>query len=222
MHLYKIVFLSILTGFLTSCASTQTTQYPQHWWKKVPKAEAHWWEILPQEALAGEVILSKRNELGILSNFAKTPFKFEGKTYNSVEGFWQMLKFPESAADSRKDVGKMSSFEAKRIGYRADKNMNLMGINWVTYKGIKMAYREPVKGKHYHLILRVLWAKLRQNKNVQDILLQTNGLKLRPDFKLKESDPPAWKYHKMWMKIRLKIKNDPTLLSSKEKKVVIL
>ena len=34
------------------------------------------WEIFPQDAKAGEVILSKRNELGLLSNFAPTPFAF--------------------------------------------------------------------------------------------------------------------------------------------------
>lgn len=38
------------------------------------------WEIMPQEAGNGEVILSKRNELGLL-NFAATPFEFHGKRY---------------------------------------------------------------------------------------------------------------------------------------------
>ena len=38
----------------------------------MPEAQRGWWEILPQVAKSGEVILSKRNELGILSNFAAT------------------------------------------------------------------------------------------------------------------------------------------------------
>ncbi len=40
--------------------------YPQHWWTPAAKDGAPAWEILPQEAGPGEVILSKRNELGLL------------------------------------------------------------------------------------------------------------------------------------------------------------
>lgn len=58
------------------------------------------WEILPQEAAPGEVILSKRHELGLLSNFAATPFVFRGKRYASLEGFWQMMLYPHSGAPS--------------------------------------------------------------------------------------------------------------------------
>ena len=65
--------------------------YPPHWWQAFDKSVAYSWEILPQEAKEGEVILSKRNELGILSNFAQTPFVFRGKKYESLEGFWQMM-----------------------------------------------------------------------------------------------------------------------------------
>ena len=50
---------------------------------------------VPQEAGAGEVILSKRNELGLLSNFAATPFVFRGRRDASLEGFWQMMLYPE-------------------------------------------------------------------------------------------------------------------------------
>ena len=54
------------------------------------------WEILPQAAKPGEVILSKRNELGLLSNFAPTPFTFRGQSYASLEGFWQTTLYPET------------------------------------------------------------------------------------------------------------------------------
>lgn len=43
--------------------------YPQHWWTPAARDGAPVWEILPQEARPGEVILSKRNELGLLSKF---------------------------------------------------------------------------------------------------------------------------------------------------------
>ena len=77
------------------------TQYPRHWWAPVPKEGAPEWEILPQEAKPGEVILSKRHELGLLSNFAATPFTFRDKHYASLEGFWQMMLYPEGRDDPR-------------------------------------------------------------------------------------------------------------------------
>ena len=46
--------------------------YPDHWWTPVPGEGAPAWEVLPQEAGPGEVILSKRHELGLLSSFAPT------------------------------------------------------------------------------------------------------------------------------------------------------
>jgi hypothetical protein len=54
-------------------------KYPAIWFAEVIDPNKPVWEILPQEAKPGEVILSKRNELGILSNFAATPFKLYGK-----------------------------------------------------------------------------------------------------------------------------------------------
>src|SRR5689334_1921367 len=82
-------------------ASNSRTNYPAQWWAAVPTNGAPGWEIFPKDAGPGEVILSKRNELGLLSNFAATPFEFRGKHYASVEGFWQMMKYPESPNDPR-------------------------------------------------------------------------------------------------------------------------
>jgi hypothetical protein len=45
-------------------------EYPSHWWEPVSEDDHQWWEIVPQEAGPGEVVLSKRHELGIFSNFA--------------------------------------------------------------------------------------------------------------------------------------------------------
>ena len=77
-------------------------KYPAQWWAPLSKEGAPTWEILPQEAGPGEVILSKRNtDLGLLSNFAPTPFTFHGKKYASLEGFWQAMKYPEGPDDER-------------------------------------------------------------------------------------------------------------------------
>ena len=88
-----------LVGILVS--SSALPNYPENWWKPVPAEGAPSWEILPQEAGPGEVILSKRNELGLLSNFAATPFKLHGRRYASVEGFWQAMLYPENEDDPR-------------------------------------------------------------------------------------------------------------------------
>src|SRR2546427_140353 len=74
---------------------SRDARYPAHWWTPIDDPKKPEWEILPQEAGPGEVILSKRNELGLLSNFAPTPFVFHGKQYASLEGFWQMMKYTE-------------------------------------------------------------------------------------------------------------------------------
>jgi hypothetical protein len=126
------------------------TNYPAHWWTTVPTNGAPAWEILPQAAAPGEVILSKRHELGLLSNFAPTPFHFRGQRYASLEGFWQMMKYPEGAADprasfpglewrfTRDQVAQLTAFDAKRAGNLAERNMKQMGITWVTFEGRRM------------------------------------------------------------------------------------
>src|SRR5229473_2490617 len=120
-----LVFLLVVVGCRTPY---EAGPYPPHWWAPVSKEGAPAWEILPQEAGAGEVILSKRNELGLLSNFAATPFVFHGKRYASLEGFWQMMKYPEGADDpranflglkwkyTRAQVAQMVAFEANHAG----------------------------------------------------------------------------------------------------------
>ncbi|MCK5073484.1 MAG: NADAR family protein [Bacteriovoracaceae bacterium] len=212
----KIILTSIFLLLTSGCSGTvkSNADYPESWWKPFPEDEAHSWEILPQAAGPGEVILSKRTELGILSNFAPTPFKYDGKHYASLEGFWQMMKFPENEADprashpgltwdhTRHEVSQMVGFEAKRAGSHASKNMKKMGINWVSFKNKRMTYRTPAKGEHCKLIVAATREKIRQNPKVKEILLKTGNLKLRADHKQKANTPPAWKYFEILMEIR--------------------
>jgi predicted NAD-dependent protein-ADP-ribosyltransferase YbiA (DUF1768 family) len=180
----------------------------------VPEANKPDWEILPQEAKPDEVILSKRNELGILSNFAPTPFVYRGKRYASVEGFWQMMLFPEGPEDprakapgitwphSREEVAQMTAWDAKNAGDFAFENMKKTNIDWVTFEGRRMTYRSETKGDHYRLIVEAMRAKLEQNPRVREILLSTGDLVLRPDH-FQEPDPPAeWRYFEIWMQFR--------------------
>jgi predicted NAD-dependent protein-ADP-ribosyltransferase YbiA (DUF1768 family) len=219
----KTIFGLLMSIYLVACAgtsATKTSSYPDQWWAPVDAKTAKWWEILPQSAKRenNEVILSKRNELGILSNFAHTPFTFEGKKYESVEGVWQAMKFPEGKSDQRlkkglnwkykrDDVAQRTAFEAKDAGGIGSKNMKKLGINYVTWNGKKMTYRTLEKGDHYQLIRSLMKAKLEQNPEVKRILMATGDLKLLPDHKVKPEDPPAWRYFDIWMELREELKH---------------
>lgn len=212
---------SLLVLVAVGCSSAPTrkisnnfARWPAHWWLPASKAEAPEWEILPQEAGPGEVILSKRNELGLLSNFAPTPFVFHGKRYASLEGFWQAMLYPEGPNDprakhpgiewrySRDEVAAMIAFEAKHAGDLAWDNMKRMGINWVSFEGERFDYYTPEKGPHYHLIVEATREKVKQNPKVRDVLQSTKGLTLKPDHHQPNDAPPSWRYFDLLTEIR--------------------
>ncbi len=206
----KYLFLFLL--ILNSLALAQP--YPAEWFKPVNPQGAPAWEILPQAAAPGEVILSKRTELGILSNFAATPFVYKEKLYASVEGFWQMMKYPEGSSDprsvkiypfTRDEVSAMTAFEAKEAGSVASAIMKELGINWVTFEGIQMVYCTLEPGLHYELILDAMRAKLKQNPEVKRILLATGDLILRPDHHDEGCKAQEWKYYELWMILRAEL-----------------
>ena len=208
----------------SSCKSpnpvSSSVQYPANWWTPVPTNGAPAWEILPQAAGPGEVILSKRNELGLLSNFAPTPFVFHGKHYASLEGFWQSMKYPEDTNDpratfpgltwpyTREQVTQLTSFAAKHAGDFADTNMLKMGITWVTFEGPRMEYRPAKPGEHYRLIVAATREKVRQNPDVQKVLLETGNLKLRPDHHQEPGAPAAWHYYDILMDLRAELQRN--------------
>src|SRR5258706_7880914 len=144
--------------------------YPTIWFALINDPNKPSWEILPQEAGPGEVILSQRDELGILSNLASTPFELYGKRYASVEGFWQMMLYPEGPDDerakakgvewkfTREQVAQMTAFEAKTAGTLAEENMKKVGIDWVTYQGKRFPYRSATPSEHYRLIVAAMRA----------------------------------------------------------------
>jgi predicted NAD-dependent protein-ADP-ribosyltransferase YbiA (DUF1768 family) len=195
--------------------------YPAHWWTPVVDPHKPNWEILPQAAKPGEVILSKRNELGILSNFAATPFVLRGKRYASVEGFWQMMLYPEGPGDprarasflkwphTRAQVALLTAFQAKAAGDIAEDNMRKLRIGWVTFEGRRMPYRSKTKGEHYRLVVEAMRAKLAQNPKVREILLKTGNLILLPDHVQERNAPPDWAYYKIWMDLRADLQRKP-------------
>lgn len=209
-------------------AQTASAGYPPEWWQPVDRSKAASWEILPQDAAPGEVILSKRNELGLLSNFAPTPFTYHAKTYASLEGFWQAMLYPESPADdrakfpglkwafTRAQVEQMTAFDAKHAGELAKDNMKKMGVDWVTFEGQRFPYKAATPGDHYRLILEATHAKIDQNANVRDVLMKTGTLHLKPDHVEDPSAPPEWRYFEIYEKIRDDMRATPTATASFE------
>ena len=212
-----LVFVSLVFACAIIQAQTRNARYPAHWWTPAPLEGKPDWEILPQEAGPGEVILSKRNELGLLSNFAPTPFVFRGKRYASLEGFWQMMKYPEGPDDSRakfgglewkytrEQVSQMTAFEAKRAGDLASANMKKMAITWVSFEGKQFEYRPAVPGEHYKLIVAATWEKVKQNPEVKKVLLSTGDLVLKPDHHQEPNAPAAWRYYQILTEIRAQL-----------------
>jgi len=221
-----ILILVIVTLFPAGCGPRHArapsadqllkarANFPAHWWAPVAAEGAPDWEILPQAARPGEVIVSKRHELGLLSNFAATPFTFRGTRYASVEGFWQMMLYPEGPDDprarfpglvwvhTRERVAQMVGFEAKNAGALAEQNMARMGIAWVTYEGERFDYRPGRPGRHYELIVAVMREKVRQNPDVERVLLATGDLTLKPDHHEEAGAVAAWRYCEILMRIR--------------------
>jgi predicted NAD-dependent protein-ADP-ribosyltransferase YbiA (DUF1768 family) len=160
------------------------------------------------------VIISKRHELGLLSNFAATPFVFRGTRYASIEGFWQMMLCPESPTDprasfpglewlhKREQVAQMTGFKAKDAGTLAERNMERMGIDWVSFEGRRFPYRPEQPGEHYELIVAATREKVRQNPEVERVLLATGDLVLKPDHHEEAGARAAWHYCDILTNIR--------------------
>jgi len=208
------VLLLTLSAGTVAQSPARDSRYPAHWWTALSNDGAPSWEILPQEAGAGEVILSKRHELGLLSNFAPTPFTFRGKRYASLEGFWQMMLYPEGPDDpratfpgivwkhTRDEVAQMTAFVAKDAGTLAEANMATMRIDWVTFEGKRVEYRPAKPGAHYDLIVAATQEKVRQNPEVSRVLLATGDLILKPDHHQEPDAPAAWRYFEILTRIR--------------------
>lgn len=199
----------------TAALASARAAFPASWFAPLREDEkAASWEITPDKAGVGEVILSKRTELGCFSNFAATPFELDGKRYASLEGFWQSLYFPEDDKDPRKalgewkharaDVEQMTAFTAKKAGEEAKKLLEKAGTVFMTYLGKRFEPHGSDEDKKYHLDLieRATRAKIEQNQAVRELLLKTGDLKLRPDHHPSKDATPAHSYFEILMRIR--------------------
>ena len=206
-----LLFLLLLVPFISLAEN-----YPREWWIEIPRGEAASWEILPQDAKPGEVILSKRTELGIFSNFGATPFILDGKKFASVEGLWQSIKYPDPSIGSdsrhqikqwaftRVEVEMMVGSESKNAGSLANKIYSQFGLKDVSWGEYFFDYVDHAEGSafHYVLIKRALRAKLDQNPGLWELLLKTGCLTLKPDHKPGSNEPASYRYYEIYMELR--------------------
>jgi hypothetical protein len=96
----------------------------------------------------------------------------------------------------------MIAFEAQNAGQIGWSNLLALGVDWVSFKGVRMLYWTQEKGAHYQLIVEAMRAKLEQNDSVRRALLSTTGLRLRPDHHQPNDAPPSWKYYEIWEELR--------------------
>lgn len=221
-NFFSILFFVLFSGCVHAqvgdSAAVGADGFPNAWWKEVPADQLPGWEIPPQSAdrSKGEVVLSKRNELGQFSNLGPAGFVLDGQTFGSVEGLWQGMKYPESQSDervkdgiewpyTRAEVMAMKGFEAKKAGDLANANMKKLGIKWLTYRGKKMVYNGEDAEQHYELILRACRAKLEQNPELARLLLNTKNLTFFADHKQNPDSLPSYKYHEIYMKLRAEL-----------------
>ncbi|MGZ3726356.1 MAG: NADAR family protein [Pseudobdellovibrio sp.] len=222
--LFILVFaLFIGTAKAQDNSTTGADGFPDHWWQPVPADQLPGWEIPPQSAdrNKGEVILSKRNELGQFSNLGATPFVLDGDSYASVEALWQGMKYPEGPGDerlkdpsvvwkrTRQDVMGLAGFDAKAAGNEANVNLKKLGIRWITYQGKKLDWTGADLQAHYDIIYRACRAKLDQNPKLKQLLLSTKNLKLLPDHNEYNGAPPVYFYAEIFTKLRAELQAEP-------------
>lgn len=221
--LKNILFSILVSLSITNLA--HANDYPADWWKPVDEQSAPGWEVLPQSAKPGEVILSKRNELGIFSNLAHSPFVLDGVAYASVEGLWQGMKYPDLTlasdertkvtgwSSTRAQVFQMSSWDSKSAGNAANQMYADHGFKLINYFDHWFIYTDGKEGSQFHLelITRAIRAKVVQNPEIKALLLRTAGLKLKPDHLMSDTVFPSFKYHVILENIREELVKEEAL-----------
>jgi predicted NAD-dependent protein-ADP-ribosyltransferase YbiA (DUF1768 family) len=130
----------------------------------------------------------------ILSNFATTPFVLDDRTYQTVEGFWQGLRFAEDA--ERRRLSQVSGIAAKRAGREQPYG------DFVTYGGRAVRVGSP---DHWWLMERACTAKFTQSDAARAALLATAPRPLEHRVRRDSKSIPGVIMAHIWMRIRAKL-----------------
>jgi len=127
----------------------------------------------------------------LISNFAHTPFVLDGKTYGSVEAFWQSLKFLKES--DRRRIAPLHGGAARNSADAVAEPAT------VVYDGVEIAYGRP---EHWALMGRACEAKFAQNGDAREALLSTGTRPLTHRVRRDSRSIPGAIMAEIWMDIR--------------------
>ena len=127
----------------------------------------------------------------LISNFAATPFRLDGRSYACIEAFWQSLKFEEGP--ERECVASLDGLAARGARPKCSEG------NTIAYGG-----HEVTVGtwEHWQLMERACWAKFTQNEDARQALLSTAGRPLTHRTRRDSRSIPGVIMAEIWMRIR--------------------
>lgn len=152
-------------------------------------------DLGPREVVCREPInvTSRHHDptIRLISNFAETPFELDGKTYTSVEAFWQGLKFPGEIR--RREIAMLHGQAAKDAGSAAELTLTL------EYAGetIRVGTCE-----HWKLMEKANRAKFTQHAAARAALLGTGDRPLVHKVRRDSRTIPGVIMGEIWMRVR--------------------
>jgi predicted NAD-dependent protein-ADP-ribosyltransferase YbiA (DUF1768 family) len=129
--------------------------------------------------------------LRLISNFAHTPFRLDGLGYESIEGFWQGLKFPDAA--DRRRLAELWGPAARDAGHHAP------AADTFVYGGETV--RVGTWG-HWQLMEKACEAKFAQHAAAREALVSTRNRPLVHQVKPDSKNIPGVIMAAIWMRIR--------------------
>ena len=137
---------------------------------------------------------SREPEVRLISNFAETPFSLDGRTYASVEGFWQGLKFADEK--KRSETATLSGPQARRAGDAVGERETFI------YEERTIRTGSP---EHWRLMERACEAKFSQHEEARRALLNTNERPLVHKTRRDSRTIPGVIMAEIWTRIRSRL-----------------
>jgi len=129
--------------------------------------------------------------LRLISNFAHTPFRLDGLGYESIEGFWQGLKFPDAA--DRRRLAALHGSDARDAGHGAPAADTFIYFGDTVRVGTF---------DHWRLMERACRAKFDQHAAAREALLSTRKRPLVHQVRRDSQNIPGVIMAAIWMRIR--------------------
>ncbi len=130
-------------------------------------------------------------DVRLISNFAETPFALDGRSYSSVEGFWQGLKFTDEA--KRREIAALAGPRARRAGDESSESGAFL------YEGQTIRAGSP---EHWRLMALACWAKFSQHEEAKRALLETGERPLVHKTRRDSRTIPGVIMADIWMSVR--------------------